>query len=81
MRGGGWRISGKVEVMLKSLPTLVLTCILGFAGGACSSSDRLEYGPAPVYVPVPMGVANGYWVAVDENTNGIYDEGDGELEA
>ena len=61
--------------MQKSFSTLLVVGALGLLGGACSSGSVYE-GPAPQYVPVPMGVANGYWVAVDENRNGVYDEGD-----
>ena len=66
--------------MQKSFSTLLVVGALGLLGGACSSGSVYE-GPAPQYVPVPMGVANGYWVAVDENRNGVYDEGDGDIEA
>lgn len=66
--------------MQKSLWMPLVVGLLSSLGGACSS-DSVMQGPPPQYVPVPMGVANGYWVAVDENGNGVYDEGDQDIEA
>ncbi len=53
--------------------------LLALLLGSCSGPDLVQ-GPPPTYIPVPMGVANGYWLAVDADGDGLYTEADGTLE-
>ncbi|NQU49763.1 MAG: hypothetical protein HQ519_14015 [Planctomycetes bacterium] len=58
---------------------VALMGLLGLVLASCSGPDLIQ-GPPPTYIPVPMGVANGYWLAIDQDGDGHYTEADGSLD-